>query len=324
MTEARHTTILIPGWMNDHTAERLDRTYRVLRIDSADAALLPAGEVAKIRGIASAGRIDSRFIDALPALEIIAHYGVGYDAVDSRHAAARGVVVTNTPDVLTEEVADTALGLLINTVRELPKAEAFVRAGKWVGDDEYPPSRLTLRERKVGIFGLGRIGLAVARRVEAFGLPVSYHNRSRVEGVSYAYHASLLELAEAVDTLISVAPGTPATDKAVNRDVLTALGSEGVFINIGRGSTVDEEALIAALVDGTIAAAGLDVFASEPDVPQALLDLPNVCVLPHLGAASVHTRRAMGNLVADNLDQWFRAGAAKTPVPECVAVAGRG
>lgn len=323
MAETERTTILIPGWMYDHTAERLDRTYRVLRMGSGDVALLPAGEAGNIRGIASAGRIDRRLIDALPALEIIAHYGVGYDAVDSRHAASKGVVVTNTPDVLTEEVADTALGLLINTVRELPQAEAFVRDGKWVGDDEYPPSRLTLRERKVGIFGMGRIGLAVARRVEAFGLPVSYHNRSRVEGVSYTYHASLLELAEAVDTLISVAPGTPATHKAVNREVLKTLGPDGVFINIGRGSTVDEEALIAALADGTIAAAGLDVFANEPDVPRALLDLPNVSVLPHLGAASVHTRRAMGNLVADNLDEWFRTGAAKTPVPECARVVRR-
>lgn len=315
MIETERTTILIPGWMHEHAAERLRKTYRVLRIDSGDVALLPAGEAGNIRGIASAGRIDSKFIDALPALEIIAHYGVGYDAVDSRHAAAKGVVVTNTPGVLTDEVADTALGLLINTVRELPKAEAFVRAGKWVEDD-YPQTRLTLRERKVGIFGMGRIGLAVARRVEALGLPVSYHNRSPAEGVSYAYHPSLLELAEAVDTLISVAPGTAATRKAVNADVLKALGPDGVFINIGRGSTVDEDALIAALGSGTIAAAGLDVFADEPNVPQALLDLPNVSVLPHVGSASIHTRRAMGNLVADNLDGWFHAGAAKTPVPE--------
>lgn len=225
-------------------------------------------------------------------------------------------MVTNTPDVLTEEVADTAVGLLINTIRELPRAEAWLRAGRWTAEGPYPLTPMTLRGRRVGIFGMGRIGLAIARRLEAFGLPIAYHNRSKVEGVSYAYHASLAELAANVDTLVSVAPSTAATDKAVNAGVLAALGPDGVFVNIGRGGTVDQPALIEALGSGTIGAAGLDVFADEPDVPQALIDLPNACLLPHVGSATVHTRKAMADLVADNLVSWFEKGRALTPVPE--------
>ena len=188
--------------------------------------------------------------------------------------AAKGVMVTNTPDVLTEEVADTAIGLLLNTVRELPKAEAWLRDGRWVKEGAYPLTRMTLRGRRVGIFGMGRIGRAIARRLEAFGLPIAYHNRRPVEGVAYDYHPTLAGLAEAVDTLISVAPGGAATEKAVDAKVLAALGPNGVFVNIGRGSTVDESALVEALASGTIRAAGLDVFENEPHVPQALIDLP--------------------------------------------------
>jgi lactate dehydrogenase-like 2-hydroxyacid dehydrogenase len=175
---------------------------------------------------------------------------------------------------------------------------------------------LSLRGRSVGIFGLGRIGKAIAHRVEAFGLPVSYHNRRKADDVSYTYYPSLLELAKAVDTLILVAPGGAETAKAIDADVLKALGPEGVLINIGRGSVVDEDALAQALTDGTIAAAGLDVFANEPNVPQALLDAPNTVLLPHIGSASEKTRRDMANLVIDNLISWFDNGEAITPVPE--------
>jgi lactate dehydrogenase-like 2-hydroxyacid dehydrogenase len=173
-----------------------------------------------------------------------------------------------------------------------------------------------LRGRRVGIFGMGRIGQAIARRLEAFGLPVAYHNRRPVEGLAYEYHPTLVSLALSVDTLISVVPGGASTLKAVDASVFSALGPSGVFISIGRGSAVDEAALAAALADGTIFAAGLDVFADEPNVPQALLDLPNVTLLPHVGSASVHTRNAMADLVVDNLISWFSQGRALTPVPE--------
>lgn len=322
-TDNSAVTILVPGRLHEHAAKRVDGAFRMVRVDRADPKLVTDDMAGSVRGIAAMTAIDAAFIDALPKLEIIANFGVGYDAVDAKHAGKKGVMVTNTPDVLTEEVADTALGLLLNTVRELPRAENWLREGRWVRDGAYPLTGTTLRGRRAGIFGMGRIGLAIARRLEAFGLPVAYHNRSRVETVSYDHHPTLLGLAEAVDTLISVAPGGAATEKAVNAKVLEALGPNGVFVNIGRGSTVDEAALAKALTEGTIRAAGLDVFANEPNVPQALLDAPNTSLLPHVGSASVHTREAMADLVADNLVSWFGAGRPLTPVPETAHVAAK-
>ena len=312
--------ILVPGHFNDHAIGRIDRAFQRVRIERAIPALVSDDMRRSVRGIASFGGIDAAFIDALPNLEIIANFGVGYDSVDARHAAARGIMVTNTPDVLTEEVADTTIGLLINTVRELYAAETWLRDGSWVKKGNYPLSRLTLRGRSVGIFGMGRIGVAVARRLEAFGLAVAYHNRRQVEGLAYQYHPTLKGLAEAVDTLISVAPGGASTEKAVNAEILSALGRNGVFVNIGRGSTVDEAALAAALANGTIAAAGLDVFADEPNVPPALLAAPNTSFLPHVGSASEHTRRAMADLCVDNLVSWFSERRPLTPVPETVQI----
>jgi lactate dehydrogenase-like 2-hydroxyacid dehydrogenase len=316
-------TILVPGDLHEHAAKRVDGIFRMVGVARADPALVTNDMARNVRGIAAMTAIDATFIDALPKLEIIANFGVGYDAVDAKHAAKKGIMVTNTPDVLTDEVADTALGLLLNTVRELPKAEAWLREGRWVRDGAYPLTETTLRRRRAGIFGMGRIGLAIARRLEAFGLPIAYHNRSKVDDVPYEYHPTLVGLAKAVDTLISVAPGNASTEKAVGMEVLKALGPNGVFINIGRGSTVDEAALAAALADGTIRAAGLDVFADEPRVPQGLLDAPNASLLPHVGSASVHTRQAMADLVVDNLVAGFGEGRPLTPVPETAHVAAR-
>lgn len=319
-SESAGITILVPGKLHPFAIRRLEERFRLVQIERADPALLTQEMKESVRGLAASTVIDAAFIDALPHLEIIANFGVGYDSVDATHAGKKGVMVTNTPDVLTEEVADTAIGLLINAVRELPKAEAYLREGRWRSEGPYPLTRGTLRGRKVGIFGMGRIGRAIARRIEAFGLPVSYHNRRKLEDVTYDYYPTLLELAAAVDTLISVAPSSAATEKAVNSEVLAALGSEGVFVNIGRGSTVDEAALAAALRDGTILAAGLDVFADEPNVPAELLACDNASLLPHVGSASVHTREAMAGLVADNIVAWFTKGTALTPVAETAHV----
>jgi len=316
--------VLVPGHFNDHAVERIDRTFKRVRIERADAALVTDEMRRTVRAIASFAGIDAAMMDALPNLELIASFGVGYDSVDAGHAATKNIMVTNTPDVLTEEVADTTIGLLINTVREMYAAEKWLRDGSWVKKGHYPLSRLTLRGRHVGIFGMGRIGLAIARRLEAFGLPVAYHNRRRVEGLSYQYHPTLKGLAEAVDTLISVVPGGASTEKAVNAEILSALGPNGVFVNIGRGSTVDEPALAAALANGTIAAAGLDVFADEPNVPKALLEAPNTSLLPHVGSASHHTRRAMADLCVDNLVAWFSERRPLTPVPETAHVKAKG
>lgn len=258
--------------------------------------------------------IDGALMDRLPELAIIANFGVGYETVDVVAAKARGIVVTNTPDVLTEEVADTALGLMLATVRELPAAERHVRAGLW----QKGPFRLTdtLRGKTVGIFGLGRIGKAIARRCEAFGLAIAYTGRHRQTDVSYTYHPSLLELARAADILVVMAPAAPETKDAVNAAVLEALGPEGTLISVSRGSLVDEVALVHALQRKVIRAAGLDVFADEPNVPEALLSLDNVVLLPHVGSASRATRDAMGKLVADNLVSFLSGKGPLTPVPE--------
>lgn len=320
MISLKDVAVLIPGKLHEHAVARTEETFRTIRIERADPALVTAEMASEVRGMAAMTVVNKAFIDALPNLEIIANFGVGYDAVDARHAAARNVMVSNTPDVLTEEVADTALGLLINTVRELPKAENWLRQGRWVKEGPFPLTRATLQGRRAGIFGLGRIGLAIARRLEALGMTIAYHNRRPVEGVAYAYHSTLVQLAEAVDTLISVAPGGASTEKAVNAEVLKALGPDGIFVNVGRGSTVDEAALVEALSDGTIRAAGLDVFADEPRVPQALVDLPNASLLPHVGSASVHTRQAMADLVVNNLAAWFSDGKPLTPVVETAHV----
>ncbi|EKF18214.1 D-isomer specific 2-hydroxyacid dehydrogenase [Nitratireductor pacificus pht-3B] len=320
MADTNGIAILVPGALHAHAAKRIDERFRLIAIDKADASLVTPEIARDVRGVASMTSINAAFIDALPNLEVIAHFGVGYDSVDAAHAGRRDVMVTNTPDVLTDEVADTAVALLINTLRELPKAEAWLREGRWEREGGYRFSRGSLRGRRVGIFGMGRIGQAIARRLEGFGLPIAYHNRRQVEGVPYAYHDSLLGLAGAVDTLINVAPGGASTARAVNAEVLRALGADGVLVNIGRGSTVDQEALIAALADGTIFAAGLDVFADEPHVPEALLALENTSLLPHIGSASVATREAMADLLADNLVAWFTDGKPLTPVAETVHV----
>ncbi|WP_417435553.1 2-hydroxyacid dehydrogenase [Hoeflea sp.] len=314
---ASRPTVLLAGKVHPRVRARVETDFDAISIETADPELLDEGVRSRIRGLAAATAISADFIDLLPNLEVIANFGVGYDSVDAAHAARRQVMVTNTPDVLSDEVADTTVGLLLNTVRELPKAEAYLRAGRWEREGAYPLTSLSLRGRTVGIFGLGRIGLAIARRLEAFGLPIHYHTRNKRTDVAYPWHARLIDMAAAVDTLIVVVPGGAATEKAVNAEVLDALGPQGVLISVGRGTTIDEPALIEALSDRRIAAAGLDVFAREPHVPQALIDLPNTCLLPHVASASLSTRNAMADLVVDNLAAWLAGKPALTPVPEC-------
>ena len=309
-------TIVVPGRMSEFVRERLPDHFQPVFLDAADPALVTADLAASVSGIAIQGKLPSGFVEAFPDLEIIASFGVGYDGVDAAHAAGRGIVVTNTPDVLSEEVADTTIGLLINTLRRLPAAEQWLRQGRWAKEGPFALSPLTLRGRTVGLYGLGRIGRAIARRLESFGVSIAYHTRQPRDDLAYAYYPTLVEMAGAVDTLIVIVPGTEETRRTVNAEVLAALGDEGVLISVGRGTTVDEAALADALQRGVIAAAGLDVFENEPYVPDALLALPNVSLLPHVGSASRATRKAMGDLVVDNLVSWFKTGAALTPVAE--------
>ena len=316
--------VLVVGRLPTQTVEALAAIFRSHR--AADAAAIAAmleQQGLRVRAIATGFGvpIGPPLLASLPQLEIIASFGVGYDSIDAGAAAARGVVITNTPDVLTEEVADTAIGLLIMTVRELSAAERHLRSGAWAAGRGYPVTPLTLRGRTAGILGLGRIGMAIARRLESMQIGVAYHNRTPRPGVPYRHYDTLPAMAAGVDTLIVAVPGGADTRHMVDAAVLKALGPNGVLINIGRGSTVDEAALIAALSGGAIAAAGLDVFEAEPHVPAELIALPNAVLLPHVASASVHTRNAMGALMVDNLRAWFTTGRPLSPVAETQALA---
>jgi lactate dehydrogenase-like 2-hydroxyacid dehydrogenase len=312
--------VLELGPMLPVIAETLGPHFRIHRLWQApDRDALLAGLAPRLRAMTAihGGHpyVDGAFLAQFPKLEIIASFGVGYDHLDAAWAGQHGVVVTNTPDVLTEEVADTALGLLIATVRELPQAERYLRAGKWL-EAHYRLSPATLRDRTVGIVGLGRIGKAIARRLDAFAVPVVYFGRHPQPGVRYRYYASLVEMARAVEVLMVVVPGSADTAMLINATVLDALGPNGILINIARGSVVDEPALIAALREGRILSAGLDVFPDEPRVAAELIAMDQVVLLPHVSSGSVYTRNAMGRLVADNLLAWAAGDGPLTPVPQ--------
>src|SRR5687768_4859669 len=273
----------------------------------------------KIRAIAiayTANKLDAAFMAKFPKLEQISSFGVGYDHVDAKHAGERGIVVTNTPEVLNEEVADTTLGLLLNTVREFPQAEQYLRAGRWEKEGHYPLSKATLRDRKAGIVGMGRIGKAIAKRLDAFGVPVVYHSRNPQSGVNYKYYPKLVDMARDVDTLIVIVPGGAATKNLINKDVLEALGPRGILINMARGTVVDEPALIEALKNRTIYSAGLDAFVKEPHVPQELIGMTHIVLFPHLGSSTEATRAAMDQLVVDNVLAWASGKPPLTPVSE--------
>jgi lactate dehydrogenase-like 2-hydroxyacid dehydrogenase len=275
----------------------------------------------KIRAFAvayTANKVDAAFMQRFPKLEQISSFGVGYDHIDAKWAGAHGIIVTNTPEVLNEEVADTALGLLLCTVREFPQAERFLRAGKWP-QGQYPLTKATLRNRTVGMVGMGRIGKAIARRLEAFGVPVVYHSRKPQAGVNYKYYPKLIDMARDVDTLMVIVPGGPATANMINAEVLKALGPQGILINMARGSVVDEPALIEALKNRTIYSAGLDVFAKEPHVPKELLEMDHIVMFPHLGSSTEVTRAAMDQMVVDNILAWAAGKAPLTPVPETLS-----
>jgi lactate dehydrogenase-like 2-hydroxyacid dehydrogenase len=311
--------VLLPGPMNDTVMHGCEARFDVLRAWEADDPEALIDDRAKdVVGIATVGhrRVDADLMGRLPNLQIVANFGVGYDTVDAAEAARRGVVVTNTPGVLDDEVADTALGLLLMTVRELPQSERYLRAGRWAEEGPYPLTPATLRGRSLGVLGLGRVGETIAARAEAFGLTIGYHNRRPKPESPYRYFPTLLEMAREVDTLLVATPGGDETKHLVDAEVLSALGDQGVVINVARGSVVDEPALAAALGSGTILAAGLDVYEDEPRVHPELLTMDRVVLLPHVGSASIATRQAMGQLVVDNLVSWFDRGRAVTPVSE--------
>ena len=256
---------------------------------------------------------DAALMDAMPNLKAIAHFGVGYDTVDAGAAAKRGIGLSNTPDVLNDCVADVAMGLLIDAARGLSASDRFVRRGDWLKG----PFPLTTRVsgKKLGIAGLGRIGQAIAKRAQGFDMDIRYHSRKPVAGVAFTHEPSLVSLAQWCDFLVVIVSGGPATRHLVSAEVIEALGPQGYLVNVSRGSVVDEAALVDALVNRRIAGAGLDVFEDEPRVPQALMALDNVVLLPHLASGTRETRQAMADLVLANLHSWFDHGRLVTPVP---------
>ena len=269
---------------------------------------------ARVRGLATFGPlpVDGKLMDALPKLEIIANFGVGVDAIHLADAKQRNIIVTNTPDVLNECVADTALALILNTLRKLPQSENYLRAGNWASRGPYPLTT-SLGGKVLGVLGLGRIGEAIAKRAMACGMTIRYHNRNKKD-VPYPYDPDPATLAKNSDVLMVVTPGGSETAKLVNEKVLQALGPEGYLVNIARGSVVDEPVLLRYLQEKKIAGAGLDVFADEPRVPPEFFGLDNAVLFPHVGSATVETRKAMGDLQIENLRRHFAGKPVLTRV----------
>jgi hydroxypyruvate reductase len=267
-----------------------------------------------VRGIASSGegRVSRALLKRLPALEIISVFGVGFDGVDVPATRERKVIVTNTPDVLTDDVADLAIGLMIAASRQIPGADRYVRAGQW----SKGPYRLTRKVSgaRLGIFGLGRIGSAIAARAAAFGMQIAYTDPSK-KPVDYTYYDSAVALAKNVDFFVVAAYGGPATKGVINAEILSALGKEGILINIARGSVVDEKALVAALKSGQLGGAALDVFVDEPNVPPELLTMDNVVLTPHMASGTWQTRKAMADVAFANLEAHFAGKPVITPIP---------
>jgi hydroxypyruvate reductase len=307
--------LLLIEKMTPEVEAKLDADYAVHRWYAAsDPAALVQQVGKRVRAIVTGGGsgANNALMDALPALEIIAINGIGTDAVDLEHARARSVRVTTTPDVLTDDVADMAWGLLLATARRLCTGDRFVRAGRWPHGN--PPLATKVSGKRLGILGFGRVGQSIARRGEGFGMSIGYTNLQPVEGVGYTFHPTLGDLAGASDFLIVAVTGGPQTRGIVDRAVLDALGPAGILINVARGSVVDEPALVAALAEGRLGGAGLDVFAHEPEVPQALWTMDNVVLEPHQASATVETRRAMADLVLANLAAHFAGREPLTPV----------
>ena len=298
------------------TTARLDQAYALHRLWQAGdqksflAEVAPRVQAAVTNGIVG---MKGDLIEALPALEIIGVFGVGVDAVDLAVARARGVRVTNTPDVLTEGVAELAIALLLAVARRVPFNDRFVRAGRWPNEGD-PALASSLAGRRLGIVGLGRIGRRVAELAEAFGMVICYTGPRRKDDATWRYYDDLVGMAREVDCVMVTCKGGSDTAGLIGREVIEAIGPEGWLINVSRGSVVDEGALVDALVSGRLGAAGLDVFASEPRVPDALLRLDNVVFQPHQGSASEETRAAMGRLVLDNLEAHFAGRPLLTPV----------
>ncbi|SDU29689.1 2-hydroxyacid dehydrogenase [Jiangella alkaliphila] len=307
--------ILQVGGLHPTVERELSTTYGALRLPAGDGPYYAflAEHGPQVTVAVTGSGMDAALIGALPRLAAVINLGVGYDSVDVAALKPRGIALSNTPDVLTDCVADLAVGGLIDVFRGMSASDRFVRRGEWAAGHKFPLQRRVSGTR-VGILGLGRIGRAIAHRLEAFGCTVTYHNRRRVDDVAYGYAASPLELARSVDAVIVTTPGGSDTQALVSAEVLAALGPDGFLVNVARGSVVDQDALVAALASGALGGAALDVFTDEPRVPEELFALDNVVLLPHIGSATVETREAMAQLVLRNLERFLADGTLVTPV----------
>jgi hydroxypyruvate reductase len=306
----------LPPYLTDKLHQAFTVHDRVHESDPAAFAAIQGSITAIIGGGES--KVPASLIAQLPALRMISIFGVGYDGVDVPAAIAHGAKVTHTPNVLNDEVADLALALMLAVSRNIVQADQHVRSEAWLKGPM--PLGRKMSGARLGIVGMGRIGQTIARRAEAFDMPVSYTARSAKPNLKYSYVASVEALAARVDFLVVITPGGVATRKMINAKVLKALGPQGYLINVARGSVVDEQALIASLESGDIAGAGLDVFEAEPSVPQALRNNPRVVLTPHIGSATTQTRNAMADLAFDNLALHFSGKPLRTPVPECSTI----
>jgi lactate dehydrogenase-like 2-hydroxyacid dehydrogenase len=317
---AKHRIIQVGSYAGSPTAnERLARDYDVVELwkyPDRMAALAEHGKGVDVLVTSSAFGCSAEMMDALPGLKAICSWGVGYETIDAKAAHSRGIQVSNTPDVLTDCVADLTWGLIIAAARRIAYGDRFVRTGGWGQVHGGIPLGSRVSGKKLGIVGLGRIGLAIAKRGSGFDMDVRYHSRNKRNDVSYTYEASLRDLAAWADFLVVATVGGPGTHHLISREVLEALGPQGTIINIARGPVIDETALVEALQSGKLGNAALDVFEHEPKVPDALKANDNVVLLPHIGSATVETRRQMENLMIENLESFLKTGKVITPVAE--------
>jgi len=308
--------VLVWGPMHASLMQQLESGYTLHKrweIKDLDAWVEAHG--AAVRAIVTSGvyGASTALLERLPNVEVITSFGVGYDAVDTTYLASRGIQLSNTPDVLNNSVAETAMALMLCVTRRISEAERFVRAGQWLSA-KFPLGN-DLTGKTCGIVGLGKIGKTIAKRAAAFEMNIAYFRRNEpYPDVPYTHYADLQALAKASDYLIVIVPGGDATQHLINHDVLRALGPKSYLINVARGSVVDEKALVASLQASEIAGAGLDVFEDEPNVPSALLEMDNVVLTPHIGSGTHETRQAMADLVFANLSGYFNEGKLISPV----------
>ncbi len=308
--------IAVVGNFFPSVLEDLNKRFSVQHVQNgSDLLALDDAVLERIEGVASFGWGPEEMIDRLPNLKIISSFGVGYDGVAADYAAEKGVVVAHTPNVLNDDVANTTIALILAITRRIVEQDRYLREGRWVKDGNAPLTR-SIAGKTVGIVGLGRIGEAIAHKLSVFNCKVVYHSRNEKPDVSHTYYPKLIDMARDSDVLVAITPGGAATNKLINREVMDALGPEGTLVNVARGSVVDEAEMVKALQEGRLGAAALDVFENEPEVPQALIEMDNVVLTPHVASATWETRQAMSDLVVENLGAFFDYGRPVAPVPE--------